>query len=277
MPDESDRRWVDSMSEAYDRWMVPTVFAPFAVELARRIAERRPRRVLELAAGTGVLTRELLAGGDAPEVTATDLNEAMVEFGRRHLPGASWQAADALDLPFDDGRFDVVACQFGVMFFPDKPAAHAEVRRVLEPDGSYFLTSWAAIDDHEFELAVVAGLERAFPDDPPRFLQSVPHGYADLDIVVADLRAGGLEPVTAETVTVEGQMQSSVDLATGYCTGSPLRAQIEARGGDAAATIVFVAEELERRLGAGPVAGRMAAHVVEAAPADGVHRHKPDK
>jgi SAM-dependent methyltransferase len=264
MPDETHRRWVDSMSEAYDRWMVPTVFRPFAVDLARRIAARRPRRVLELAAGTGVLTRELLATG-AAEVTATDLNEAMVEFGRRQVPGATWQRADALDLPFDAGRFDVVACQFGVMFFPDKPAAHAEARRVLAPDGSLFLTTWGPIEGHEFEVAVIAGLERAFPDDPPRFLQSVPHGYADLAVVLDDLRAGGLEPVSAETVTVEGEAASVADLATGYCTGSPLRAEIEARGGDLAAAAGAVAEELARRLGSDPVAGRMTAHVVEAA------------
>ena len=267
MPDESQRRWVDSMSEAYDRWMVPTVFRPFALEVARRIGVRRPRRVLELAAGTGVLTREILATTGTADVTATDLNEAMVEYGRKNVPDATWQVADALDLPFDDGRFDVIACQFGVMFFPDKPKAHAEARRVLEPDGSYFLTSWATIDGHEFETAVVAALERLFPDDPPTFLQSVPHGYADLAVIVADLQAGGLEPVSAETLTLEGQMASAVDLATGYCTGTPLRAQIEDRGGDPADAIVVVAEELERRLGPGPVAGRMTAHVVEAAPA----------
>jgi len=267
MSDQSQRRWVDSMSEAYDRWMVPTVFWPFALEMARRIGARRPRRVLELAAGTGVLTREILATTGTADVTATDLNEAMVECGRKNVPDATWQSADALDLPFDDGRFDVIACQFGVMFFPDKPKAHAEARRVLEPDGSYFLTSWATIDGHEFETAVVAALEHLFPDDPPRFLQSVPHGYADLAVIVADLQAGGLEPVSAETLALEGQMASAVDLATGYCTGTPLRAQIEARGGDPAAAIVVVAEELERRLGAGPVAGRMTAHFVEAAPA----------
>jgi ubiquinone/menaquinone biosynthesis C-methylase UbiE len=268
MPEERLRQWVDSMSEAYDRWMVPTVFLPFAVEVARRVAARGPRRVLELAAGTGVLTREILAAtGGSAEVTATDLNEAMVEFGRGRVPGATWQRADALELPFDDRRFDVIACQFGVMFFPDKPAAHAEARRVLAPDGSYVLTSWGPIEDHEFEVAVVAGLERAFPEDPPTFLQSVPHGYADLGVIVADLRAGGLEPVSAETLAVEGRMASAVDLATGYCTGSPLRAQIEARGGDTAATIALVTEELERRLGNGPVVGRMTAHLVEAVPA----------
>ena len=115
----------------------------------------------------------------------------MVEFGRRQVPEATWQRADALDLPYDADRFDVVACQFGVMFFPDKPAAFAEARRVLGPEGSLVFSTWATVDRHDFAAALVAGLERAFPDDPPPFLAAVPYGYADLDIVLADVRAGG--------------------------------------------------------------------------------------
>jgi SAM-dependent methyltransferase len=265
MSDGTESRWVDSMPAAYDRWLAPTVFRPFALDLARRVGARGPRRILELAAGTGVLTRELLATGTA-DVTATDLNQAMVELGRRQVPGATWRQADALHLPFDAGAFDTVACQFGVMFFPDRPAAYAETRRVLEPDGSLFLSTWAALDDHDFEKAVTAGLGRAFPHDPPRFLASVPHGYADLDAVLADLRAGGLEPVSAETVTVEGRAASAADLATGYCTGTPLRAEIEARG-DLAAATAAVTEALQTQLGTGPLVGRMQAHVIEATPA----------
>lgn len=126
MADEAQARWVGSMPEAYERWLGPTVFRPFAVDLAGRVAARRPGRVLELAAGTGVLTRELLAADPHCDLTATDLNSAMVEFGRRRAPAALWRQADATDLPFDAGRFDAVVCQFGVMFFPDKPAAFAE-------------------------------------------------------------------------------------------------------------------------------------------------------
>ena len=257
-----DRRWVGSMPEAYDRWLAPTVFRPFAVELARRISARRPRRILELAAGTGVLTRELLAAGPG-DVTATDLNDAMVEFGRRQVPEATWQRADALDLPYDADRFDVVACQFGVMFFPDKPAAFAEARRVLGPEGSLVFSTWATVDRHDFAAALVAGLERAFPDDPPPFLAAVPYGYADLDIVLADVRAGGFERLAAETVTLEGQAASAADVAAGFCTGTPLGAEIEARG-DLAGVAALLTEEMESRLGSGPVTGRMTAHVVEA-------------
>jgi SAM-dependent methyltransferase len=252
------------MPAAYDRWLVPTVFQPFAVDLARRIAEQRPGRLLELAAGTGVLTAELLAGGGVGEITATDLNEAMVEVGRGRAPGAAWQQADALALPFEDGRFDAVACQFGAMFFPDKPAGFAEARRVLASGGMLFFNTWAPIDTHEFEVAVMAGLAEVFPDDPPTFLATTPHGYSDPDAVVADVRAGGFDDVALETVTVEGHAASAADLATGYCTGTPVLAEIEARNGDVAAVAAVVAKELEARLGAGPLTGRMSAHVVRA-------------
>src|SRR5581483_4202043 len=163
------------------------------VELAGRVAARRPGRVLELAAGTGVLTRELLTALAGGEVTATDLNPAMVEFGRRQAPAATWRQADATDLPFDGGRFDAVACQFGVMFFPDKPAAFAEARRVLTPDGTLTVNTWAELARHDFDAAVVAALRQLFPDHPPTFLSAVPHGYADVDALVADVEAGGLE------------------------------------------------------------------------------------
>ena len=123
------------MPAAYERFLAAPVFQPFAVDLARRVAARAPRQILELAAGTGVLTRELAAAAANAEITATDLNDAMVDLGRARVPEATWQPADAMSLPFDDGQFDVVACQFGVMFFPDKPAAYAECAASSPPMG----------------------------------------------------------------------------------------------------------------------------------------------
>jgi SAM-dependent methyltransferase len=263
--DGSERLWVDSMPEAYERWLAPAVFQPFAVDLAGRASAHAPRRVLELAAGTGVLTRELVAAVPGADVTATDLNTAMVEFGRQRAVGAAWQQADAMELPFEDGEFDLVACQFGAMFFPDKPAAFAEARRVLTPDGTVLLSTWATVDTHAFQAALVVGLERAFADDPPTFIVSVPHGYADSDAVVADLSAGGLRCTAFESVTLEGHAASARDIAVGYCTGTPLRAEMEARG-DLAETTRVVAKEMEASLGTGTVRGWMTAHVFEATP-----------
>ena len=256
------------MPDAYERFLAPAVFQPFAVDLAGRASAHAPRRVLELAAGTGVLTRVLLDAVASADVVATDLNEAMVDFGRQRAPGAQWQQADAMALPFDAGEFDLIVCQFGVMFFPDRPAAFAEARRVLTTEGSLILNAWAAVDEHAFQAALVAGLERALPEDPPTFMVSVPHGCADVDRLVADLRAGGLACKTVASVRLEGRATSAADLAAGYCTGTPLRQAIEARA-DLEATITVVAREMEARLGSGAVSGRMTAHVIEAyLPAD---------
>jgi SAM-dependent methyltransferase len=251
------------MPETYDRWLAPAVFQPFAVDLAQRAARLTPHRVLEIAAGTGVLTRELVAAIPAAEVTATDLNVAMVEYGSRRAPGASWQQADALHLPFGNGQFDLVVCQFGVMFFPDKPAAFREIRRVLTPEGRLLFSAWSTVDTHDFAAALVAGIERAFPDDPPAFVAAVPHGYCDTGRAVADLAAGGLGCVSAESVTLDGRAGSAADVAAGFCTGTPLRLAIEARGDLTTATAV-VSDEMRTRLGDGPVTASMTAYVIEA-------------
>jgi SAM-dependent methyltransferase len=252
---------VGSMPEAYERWLTPVVFRPFAVDLARRVGALGPRRVLEVAAGTGVLTRELVSAG--AEVTATDLNAAMVAFGSSRVPGAEWRQADVFHLPFADAEFDVVVCQFGVMFFPDKAAAFREMRRVLAPGGRLLFSTWGAIATHGFADAAMAGVVRAFPEDPPAFLVAVPHGYSDLGRVTGDLAGGGLECVSVETVTLEGRAESAAGLAAGFCTGTPLRLAIEARGDLTAATAV-VAGAMAERLGDGPVSSSMTAYVVEA-------------
>jgi SAM-dependent methyltransferase len=187
----------------------------------------------------------------------------MVQLGARLVPGARWEQADAGRLPFPEARFDVVACQFGVMFFPDKPAVFAEARRVLVPGGRLLFTTWHTVESHDFARALLAGLRAVFPVDPPRFLAAVPHGYSDLERVVADLVGGGLEAESVATVTLAGRAASAADVALGFCAGTPLRAEIEARA-DLTATTEAVQREMTARLGDGPVTGQMAAHVVVA-------------
>jgi SAM-dependent methyltransferase len=191
----------------------------------------------------------------------------MVELGGERAPGAAWRLADVQRLPFDDGQFDLVVCQMGVMFFPDKPGAFREVRRVLAAGGRMLFSTWGTVDSHDFAAALTAGIERAFPDDPPTFITSVPHGYSELDRAVADLAAGGLECVSAEWVTLEGQATSAAGIAAGFCTGTPLRMAIEDRG-DLTRSTAVIGAEMTARLGDGPVTGRMTACVIEARPPD---------
>jgi SAM-dependent methyltransferase len=263
VPDDASRVWADDMSAAYDEHLVPAVFQPYADDLAARVARRGPRVVLELAAGTGVLTEAIIASLPGAQVTATDLNVAMVEVGSANVPSATWRQADAMQLPYDDASVDLVACQFGVMFFPDRPAAYAEVARVLKPGGSFLFNTWGPLATHDVEVTVMAALAEAFPDDPPSFLARVPHGYHDADRVAADLTIAQFGGVTVETVQLDCTAKSAGDLARGYCRGTPLRPEIEARG-DLDATTLAVAAALERRFGTGQVVGRMSALVVNA-------------
>src|ERR1700722_4323897 len=139
-------RFVGDIPRHYDQAMGPIIFADYADDIARRAVACGPSRVLETAAGTGIVTRRLrdLLPADV-HLTATDLNPPMLEIARaKFRPGerVELQPADATALPFPDGGFDTVVCQFGVMFFPDKNKAYREVHRVLKPGGHYLFSIW---------------------------------------------------------------------------------------------------------------------------------------
>jgi len=261
MTDAADRTWSRSMPATYDRCLGPAVFVAHAVELARRAAADRAEAVLELAAGTGILTRQLVRRLPGAQVTATDLSPAMAAYGARQVPQAAWQQADALALPFADGSFDLVTCQFGVMFFAPRAAAYAEVARVLRPGGRFWLSTWDVIERNDFAAALAEAIELTFPDDPPTFLARIPHGYADVTAVAADLRAAGLTPQDQAMVVRTGRARSAAQVATGFCQGTPLRMAIESRTDLRAATSA-IATRMTARLGPGPVTGRLTAHLI---------------
>jgi ubiquinone/menaquinone biosynthesis C-methylase UbiE len=263
MTDERDRVWADSMPDAYADGLEAPVFAPFAAELARRAAATTPRRVLEIAAGTGMVTRALADALPGTDLLATDLNPAMVGHGARRESRARWEQADAAHLPVADGSVDLVVCGFGVMFFPDRPAAYSEVRRVLTPGGRFLFTSWDEVKTHAFADALGAGLRAAFPTDPPAFLEAVPHGYTDPARIRDDLAEAGFTDVDLERVVRTGVAPSAAAVAVGFCTGTPLRAQIADRG-EPAAAVRTVRDTMTALLGTGEVRGEMAAYVVEA-------------
>lgn len=266
---ESDSVFAGSIPENYDRYMVPLIFEPYAAELARRASVLSPRRVLETAAGTGVVTRTLWPQLTAEAVyVATDLNQPMLDFAASALrdPRVRWQVADAVDLPFDDASFDVVLCQFGVMFFPDRVRAYREARRVLAPGGAFLFNAWDAIDRNEFAAEITDALGTFFPDDPPRFLARTPHGYHDVAQIRQDLADAGFGSVMIDTVTAQSVAPSALIAATAYCQGTVLRTEIEARdAGALSAATQRAADAIAARHGDGEVRGRIQAHVVTAA------------
>ena len=263
----TDTVFAGSIPALYETLLVPLIFQPYADDLAARVAARAPQRVLEVAAGTGVVTRRMAALLPAgASIVATDLNQAMLD--QAHAVGTArpvqWQRADAMQLPFADGSFDAVVCQFGVMFFPDRAKAFAEARRVLAPGGTLFFNAWDRIAENEFAATVMTALETVFPDDPPRFMVRVPHGYNDLATIAGDLQRGGFH-AAPEMVTVSARSRAaSARLpAMAYCMGTPWRNEIEARDETKLDAATDASERaLAARFGAGPVDGKIQAHVV---------------
>jgi SAM-dependent methyltransferase len=264
----TDYAFSDSLPVLYDTYMVPLLFEPYAADLAARLRTRSLTDVLEVAAGSGVVTRALAATLPATvRIVATDLNPPMLE--RATAVGTSrpveWRQADAMALPFPNGSFDAVVCQFGVMFFPDKPHAFAEARRVLRPGGVFLFSVWDRIEENEFADVVTAALADIFPDDPPRFLARTPHGYHDRSVIDADLLAGGFASPAFSTISARSVAASPRIPAVAYCHGTPLRHEIEARGpGRLEEATDRATQAIARRFGHGPVDGKIQANVVEA-------------
>ena len=269
MSTASDKGFVGSVPQVYEKYLVPLIFQPYADDLARRIAARRPASVLEIAAGTGVVTRamakELPAG---VTIVATDLNPPMIEQARATGIGrpVDWRQADAMSLPFADASFDAVVCQFGAMFFPDRGAAFAQALRVLRPGGAFLFNVWDRIEDNEFADTVTRSLGETFPADSPLFLRRVPYSYHDPELIRADLACGGFtRRPEVERVTHTSRASSAKDVAIGFCQGTPLRGDIEARDSTALERATDnTARAIARRFGGGAVSGRIQALVIAA-------------
>jgi SAM-dependent methyltransferase len=267
MPTDKASAFAGTLAEFYDRHLVPFLFAPYAAVVAERAKRLSPRRVLETAAGTGIATEALARGLPSDvAITATDLNQAMIDRGKAR-PGMArvhWQQADALKLPFADGAFDLVVCQFGVMFFPDKPRSFGECCRVLAPGGVSLSVVWDDHDqmpDHPLWIAAqtVGGMLKR---DPHTLLAP---GYFDEPVIRADLTAAGFRDVTVDRVTRPARASSAEEAAMITVQGSLLRTAIEAadpaRLGEATKA---VERALSARFGAGAVEGETKALIVTA-------------
>jgi SAM-dependent methyltransferase len=262
-----DKVFDGSIPKLYETHLVPLIFEPYAADLKKRVGSMNVSRILEVAAGTGVVTRALATmPTEGVCIVATDLNQAMLD--QAAAAGTArpvqWRQADAMALPFGDGEFDAVVCQFGVMFFPDKSQAFSEARRVLKPGGVLIFNVWDRISENEFADSVTRALEAVFPEDPPRFLVRTPHGYHDRSTIERDLAIGGFTN-TPQMVTVaaRSRAQSARVPAIAYCQGTPLRNEIEARDASRLAEATDVAAAaVAQRFGTHAVDGKIQAHVV---------------
>jgi ubiquinone/menaquinone biosynthesis C-methylase UbiE len=266
---ETDKLFAGSIPENYDRYMVPLIFAPYAADIAGRAAALSPLSVLETAAGSGVVTRALATRlrSDASYVV-TDLNQPMIDYAASQQPAdprITWRQADALALPFEDATFDLVCCQFGAMFFPDRTSGYREARRVLKRGGHFLFSVWDRIEENVFADDVTNALARIFPNDPPRFLARTPHGYHDTVLIRQELEEAGFSHVTIETRAEQSRAPSPRLPAVAYCQGTLLRTEIEAReAGKLQSATDYVEAAIAQRHGTREVAAKIQAHVIVA-------------
>ena len=264
-----DKVFAGSIPALYERFLVPLIFESYALDLAQRLEKTRPTAVLETAAGTGVLTRALASALPAQaRMTITDLNQPMLDHAKGRQPADSrieWRQADALTLPFEKQSFDAVACQFGVMFFPDKVQGYKEARRVLKPGGHFFFNVWDRIEENDFADVVTQALAVVFPHDPPRFMARTPHGYHDEKQIREELKVAGFTKISIDAVDARSKAPSPRDPAVAYCQGTPLRSEIESRGAPGLEEATKqAADALARQFGIGAVDGRIRAFVISA-------------
>ncbi|RNL80289.1 class I SAM-dependent methyltransferase [Nocardioides marmorisolisilvae] len=245
-----DVGFVGSIPDIYERLLVPLIFAEPAARLADAVAAGGPADVLETAAGTGVLTRALASRLPQAAILATDLNQDMLDQARERTdaPGVRWQQADALALDVPDASVDAVACQFGVMFFPDKVAGYSEARRVLRPDGLFAFNVWDSLEHNEIPRVIRDAFAAAVAD-PPDFFARTPYGHSDQDRLHADLQDAGF---TAEIEVIAGVNRGNpADVAVAFCQGTPISAEIARHPDlDLASATGIAAEALQQHFGA---------------------------
>ena len=208
--------------------MGPLLFEPYAKLVAERCALLQPDRILETACGTGIVTRAVHQAAPRAELVATDINPGMLEFAAhmRTTEHVSFQSADAQDLPFAEGSFDLVLCQFGVMFFPDKVRANQEARRVLRPNGHYLLVTFNRLELNPVPKAAADAVNALFAHNPFNYMERGPFCYADPTRIKHDLHAAGFTEMEIETIELSSRVNAR-DAAQGLVFGSPLRAEIE--------------------------------------------------
>jgi ubiquinone/menaquinone biosynthesis C-methylase UbiE len=254
----------EGVAEFYDSLLVPILFEPYASEMAI-VAERlKPGSILEVAAGTGALTRALRVTLDpATEIVATDRSQAMIDVGAPSLTMSRthWMHADAQNLPFASSMFDLVVCQFGVMFFPDKLKAYDEAKRVLRSGGRFLFTTWDSLPANDFARCVDECLASLFPSNPPDFLRNLSYSYFDIASIKAQMSSAGFDAISCDRIELTS-VAAAHDIAAAFCQGTPLREEIERRAPARISEIVDeVAERMESRYGVRPCGG-MSAFVV---------------
>jgi ubiquinone/menaquinone biosynthesis C-methylase UbiE len=232
MADQEQWQLDGSAPELYQRYLVPAMTAMWAADLADRAALGPGQRVLDVACGTGVLAR--LAAervGAAGSVDGIDLNAGMLAVARSLAAPVRWHHGSALELPFADAAFDVVLCQLGLQFFPDRPLALREMRRVLADGGRLALNVFGPIEHNPATHALSGALDRhAGPG--ASLAKRTEHALADATQLRALVAQAGFRDVAIATATKAVRFPSSADYVRIQLAATPLASLVAARDAD---------------------------------------------
>jgi ubiquinone/menaquinone biosynthesis C-methylase UbiE len=259
--DSQHTSFTGSVPENYDKYLGPFLFEHYASVIANRLSRIKPSKILDIACGTGIVTKKIEEALPNSQIIGLDLNPDMIEFGRKKLKNSSieWKVANAVNLPFDDDTFDAVVCQFGVMFFPDKAAAFKEARRVLKPNGTFIFNTWDSLETNELFLTSDKVINRIFTNNPPDFYK-VPFSFYDTKEIEKLLNEAGFSDIKIEYIKTKGENESVKSLAIGLVEGNPIYGQITERD---ASKIPFIKSEIEKdvssRFGDNPVKADLSA------------------
>lgn len=232
-PPAGNAAFLGTIPAAYEKYLVPLFFERYADDLTARAVALQPAAVLETACGTGVLTVRLRAAlPPSTTIAATDISDAMLERAQGRVgnaPSLTWQTADACALPFPDESVDLVVCQFGLMFFPDRVQGLAEARRVLRPGGTCLMNVWDGFAANPIGRLAQENIIEHFPDDPPTFYH-LPFSMEDRAATEALFARAGFADIALETLRCEGVSPSARDAALGMVTGTPTLGALYERG-----------------------------------------------
>ena len=248
----------------YDKYLGPYLFEPYAKDLAERLTNRECKMMLELACGTGRVTKYLLERlSTTGMLLATDLNDDMLAIAKSVVSDdrVEWQVLDAQELPFADNTFDHVICQYGVMFFPDKAKAFKEAHRVLATKGKYIFNVWGSLEDNPRAGLIQKVLNEVFKEDAPDFLERAPYGFYNSGLIKDMLLKAGFVNVSVETVRKEIEYGHADDPAKGYLTGTPINAFLQKKDEAVREHLFQQVREAEQREFGGSLKAQMLAYV----------------
>lgn len=249
---ENSTQFTARIAENYEKYLAPVFFISTSKDLVTHLTGE-PKNILEIAAGTGQVTRNIIKSFPEAKITATDYNPGMLDVAKGIVKSdnITWQIADACDLKFEDNTFDAVLCQFGVMFFPDKQKAMNEAYRVLKPGGQIAFNTWDSLENNRICKIPDDVVTKIFENDPPPFYK-IPFSMYDIGEMETLLKNAGFNNINVENKKIEGYSESPDNAVTAFSEGNPIYLQIMER--DPAILPVFqkmLREELVKEFGEG--------------------------